>query len=139
MTISGDKDATQTRALIVRFWELMATNRFDDVAEVLSEDFTIEWPQTKERIRGALKFARFNQEYPAHGPWTFQIKRLIAEADEGVSEVIVSDGVQGGRPITFFRIRDGLIDSIVEYWPDASEPLTERAHLTEVLTNQDLA
>ena len=35
----------------------MATNDFDCVGEVLSEDFTLEWPQSNERIRGATRFA----------------------------------------------------------------------------------
>ena len=139
MTIAFDQDVTTTRALISRFWQLMASNQFDTVAEVLADDFTIEWPQTRERIRGAANFARFNQEYPAAGLWTFEIKRLVVEPFAGVSEVAVSDGVKAGRPITFFRIRGGLICSMVEYWPEPGLPLTERAHLTETLTTEELA
>ncbi len=33
------------------FWRLMATNDFDSVGAVLSSEFVLEWPQTKERIR----------------------------------------------------------------------------------------
>jgi hypothetical protein len=64
------------------FWRLMGTNDFPSVAAVLAQDFLLEWPQTKERIRGAERFARMNQEYPAHGPWRFTINRLVGGESE---------------------------------------------------------
>ena len=39
------------------FWRLMATNDFHSVCAVLSSEFVLEWPQTKERIRGAERLA----------------------------------------------------------------------------------
>lgn len=39
------------------FWRLMASNDFHSVAAVLADDFVLEWPQSKERIRGAASFA----------------------------------------------------------------------------------
>ncbi len=71
---------TQPAAVEVahQFWRLMATNDFHSVATVLADDFVLEWPQTKERIRGAERFARMNHEYPAHGAWRFTVNRLLA-------------------------------------------------------------
>jgi hypothetical protein len=43
------------------FWRLMATNDFHSVAAVLAPNFMLEWPRSKERIRGAERFARMNQ------------------------------------------------------------------------------
>ena len=54
--------------VVSEFWRLMATNDFASVAAVLAPEFTLEWPQSKERIRGAEAFARMNSEYPANGP-----------------------------------------------------------------------
>jgi hypothetical protein len=48
-----------------------------------------------------------------------------------VSEVDVSDGVQGGRAISFFEIRGGRVARLVEYWPEPFAPRPERAHLVE--------
>jgi ketosteroid isomerase-like protein len=134
VTLSLDPHVNITENLVRHFWALMAKNDFAKVGEILTEDFTIEWPQTNERIRGAGNFARFNQDYPAHGPWTFEVQIVVAQGADAVSRVVVSDGVQGGEPISFFRFRDELICSIIEYWPEASKPATERAHLTEPLT-----
>ena len=51
-----------TEQLVRRFWELMATNEFSSVAEVLAPEFVLEWPQSGERLRGAERFAQMNTD-----------------------------------------------------------------------------
>jgi hypothetical protein len=119
-------------AVVSKFWELMATNEFESVGQVLSDDFILEWPQSGERIRGRENYATMNEQYPAHGRWTFTINRLFGHDSEAVSDVTVSDGVQVARAISFFQIRDGKITKIIEYWPDPFEPRAERSHLVEI-------
>ncbi len=126
---------TQPAAVEVahQFWRLMATNDFHSVATVLADDFVLEWPQTKERIRGAERFARMNHEYPAHGAWRFTVNRLVGDESEAVSDVTVSDGVRTDRAITFFTVVRGKVVRLVEFWPEPSSPASNRAHLTEPL------
>ena len=113
------------------FWRLMATNDFSLVAAVLAPEFTLEWLQSKERIRGAEAFARMNSEYPANGPWKFTINRLVGSEAEAVSDVTVADGVQIARAISFFSITQGKVTNIVEFWPEPYAAPTNRAHLVE--------
>ena len=123
---------TDPAAVAHEYWRLMATNDFHSVATVLSPGFVLDWPMSKERIRGAERFARMNTEYPAHGRWTFDIHRIVGSASEAVSDVTVSDGVQTARVISFFTIdADGRIERLVEFWPQPYEPPTDRAHLVE--------
>ncbi len=113
----------------------MASNDFASVAAVLAEDLVVEWPQSKERIRGSKNFIPVNAEYPAHGPWKFTVNRLVAGDGVGDGEVVtqvsVSDGVQTAEPISFFTVRDGKITRMVEYWPEPFQPATDRQQLTE--------
>jgi ketosteroid isomerase-like protein len=118
-------------AIIRQFWTLMASNDFHATAAVLADDFTLEWPQSGERIRGAHKFAEMNAQYPAHGRWTFRIDALIADQTHAVSEVAVSDGVVHARAISFFTVNGGKISAIREYWPDPFPAPSNRAHLVE--------
>jgi GNAT superfamily N-acetyltransferase/ketosteroid isomerase-like protein len=118
-------------AVVRRFWALMASNDFPSVGAVLAPDFTLDWPQSGERIRGAANFARMNAEYPARGPWRFALTRLLAQDTTVVTEVDVSDGTQHGHAISFFTLRDGLVQRIVEYWPDPFPAPPDRAHLVE--------
>ena len=113
------------------FWRLMATNDFHSVGRVLATDFVLEWPQTKERIRGAERFALMNQEYPANGRWRFSINRLVGGEADAVSDVTVSDGVRTDRAISFFNVARGKVTHIVEFWPEPTVPASNRAHLTE--------
>lgn len=121
--------------IIRQFWRLMATNDFYCVGEVLSEDFTLEWPQSNERIRGAINFARMNTEYPASGPWRFTVDRIVASETEGAaSDVSVTDGTLHGRAISFFTLLDGKISRIVEFWPEPYPAPANRRHLVESLS-----
>jgi hypothetical protein len=116
-----------------QFWELMATNDFTRPARLFSEGFVLDWPQTNERIRGRENFSRLNAEYPAHGPWRFELEALVGDAHTAVSRVRVTDGVQSALAISFFEVSGGCIDQITEFWPDTYTPPSNRAHLTEPL------
>ena len=121
----------QAIEVVEKYWELMNTNDFRSVGSLLADDFVLEWPQSNERIRGRDNFAAMNEEYPAHGRWTFTINRLIGDERKAVSDVLVSDGVQNARAISFFSIADGKIAAMVEYWPDEFPAPENRRHLVE--------
>ena len=114
-----------------RFWERMKSNDFASVADVLADDFVLEWPQSRERIRGAARFAQVNAEYPAHGRWEFTIHRLVGGEQDAASDVSITDGVQQARALTFFETAHGRITKIVEYWPEPYGAPANRAHLVE--------
>jgi len=117
--------------VVREFWRLMQSNDFASVAAVLASEFVLEWPQSRERIRGPDRFARMNQEYPSHGAWQFTVRRLFGSETEVVSEVEITDGVQNARAISFFTVVGGKITRLVEYWPEPSAAAANRAHLVE--------
>jgi ketosteroid isomerase-like protein len=122
-----------TTEVVKRFWALMQSNDFHSVGEVLSDDFVLEWPQSGERIRGRENFGRMNAEYPAHGVWKFTINRILVDGDEAVSDVLVTDGVQQARAISFFHVVDGKIQKLLEFWPDPFPAPNHRQHLVEIM------
>jgi hypothetical protein len=109
----------------------MASNDFRSVAAVLAPEFVLEWPQSGERIRGAERFALMNEEYVAHGPWRFTIRRIVGDASEAASDVEITDGVQHARAISFFSVEGGKIARLVEYWPEPYPAPQNRAHIVE--------
>lgn len=119
--------------IVEEFWRLMASNDFASVGRVLAEDFVLEWPQSRERIRGAQRFIQMNREYPAHGPWQFTVHRIVGGQGEAVSDVEVTDGTQKARAISFFTLEQGKIVRLVEYWPEPYDPPANRAHLVEAM------
>ncbi len=127
----SDTGRTRPADVAAHFWRIMASNRFDDLACVLADDFVLDWPQSGERIRGAANFARMNAEYPAHGPWRFTVHRIVGDEAQAASDVSVTDGVQSARAISFFTVNEGRISRMVEFWPDPFEAPASRTHLVE--------
>lgn len=121
----------ESRQVVEGFWNAMQTNDFKAAGEFLHDDYILEWPQSSERIRGRANFVAVNEHYPAHGRWEFTVHRIIAEGDEVVSDVSVTDGAITGRVITFSTVRDGKIVQQTEFWPDPFKPAAWRAEWVE--------
>jgi ketosteroid isomerase-like protein len=119
------------RQIIENFWATMHSNDFYAVAQLLHEEYTLEWPQSGERIGGRDHFAAINTNYPADGKWTFVINQLMMEGEMVVSDVNVSDGKRRDRVITFSTIRDGKIWKQIEFWPEPFEAPEWRAPWVE--------
>jgi ketosteroid isomerase-like protein len=125
----------ETAIKIVRkFWETMQTNDFRAASQCLSDGYVLEWPQSRERLRGRDNFARMNAEYPVHGRWQFTINKIVGNENEAVSDVSVTDGAVRARVITFSTIRDGEIVSQVEFWPEDYSAPENRRHLVEIMS-----
>lgn len=121
----------QSKQIVEGFWAAMQTNDFNAASEFLHDDYVLEWPQSGERIRGRANFVAVNEQYPAHGRWQFTIHRIIAEGDEVVSDVSVTDGAITGRVITFSSLQAGKIVRQTEFWPEPYTPADWRARWVE--------
>ena len=104
--------------LIEDFWIIMNTNDFHAAANLLHDDYTLEWPQSGERIRGRHNFVLINSYYPADGKWTFRINHILADGDTVFSDVMVSDGKRHDRCITISTVKDEKIWKQIEFWPE---------------------
>ena len=111
----------EPKKILELFWKTMESNDFYAVAELLHHEFTLEWHQSGERIRGRENFAKINTAYPAEGKWHFHINSMVVEGDVVVTDVSVTDGVRKDRVITFSTVREGKIWKQVEFWPEAFE------------------
>lgn len=106
------------QAVVRRFWKAMATNDFHAASLCLTEDYRLQWPQSGEIIEGRENFAHINAAYPAQGLWTFDLRRIVGEGDQIVTEVGISDGEMRATAITFHTVRGDLIALQREFWPD---------------------
>ncbi|HEU0293987.1 MAG TPA: nuclear transport factor 2 family protein [Anaerolineales bacterium] len=120
-----------SKQILENFWQTMKTNDFYAVAELLHDEYILEWPQSGERIRGRENFAKINTYYPAEGKWQFAVNQIISEGDLVVADVTVTDGARTDRVITFSTVRDGKILKQVEFWPEPFEAPTWRAQWVE--------
>ena len=124
-------DNIKPKEIIEQFWQAMGGNDFYQAAELLHDDFTLEWHPSGERRRGRENFAKLNTAYPTQGIWHFTINSIVAEGDVVVSDVSVTDGLRTDRVITFSTVRDGKIWKQVEFWPEPFEAPEWRAQWVE--------
>lgn len=113
--------------VVKRFWQVMGSNDFDAASLLLTEDFEYYMPQSREYLTGRKNFAGLNATYPAQGAWRFDLRRLVADGAQVVSEVGVTDGAMQATAVTFHTVRDQMIWRQVEYWPDPYPAPANRA------------
>lgn len=123
--------ATNSPQLVLMFWAAFDQFDFEAAGELLHDEFVFEMPQSKERIRGRANFVAFNAHYL--GRWHISIQRLVASEDNVVTEVSASHEEQMLTAISFFRIHDGKIAYIHEFWPEPFPAQTWRAQWVEVM------
>jgi ketosteroid isomerase-like protein len=126
--------STEESATVVRhFWELVDAADFEGAGDLLADGYVCEWPQSHERIRGRANFVAVNANYP--GRWHIVMTRLVVAGDEAASEVILTNE-EGkiDRAVSFFLVRDGLIERETDYWPEPYAAPEWRAQWVETLT-----
>jgi ketosteroid isomerase-like protein len=105
-----------------QFWRHFDAAEFERAGALLHTNFTALMPNTRERYPDSASFIAFNRAYP--GRWYMEIERLQVIGDEVVSVVRVFDRPRTAsfHAITFFKVEDGLIVQLTEYWSEDMEP-----------------
>lgn len=125
------KTSMTNKELVLQFWAHMQANDFRAASTLFADSYVLDWPLSGERIRGKANFVTINERYPAHGRWHFTIHRCLAEGDQVVTDVTVTDGVVTAKAITFSTLSNGQIQRQVEYWPEPTAPAVWRAAYVE--------
>ncbi len=124
------------KQVVQSFWDAMQSNNFTAASAWLTADFEGHWPQSNELIVGRENFAAINTHYPANGAWSFVINSIVAEGNQVVTDVSISDGAVKARAITFHTVEGELISKQVEYWPDDYPAPEWRAQWVKPITSQ---
>jgi ketosteroid isomerase-like protein len=97
--------------------------------EVFHDDAIMEWPQSRERIRGAENrrgvYGRF-ETLPRITP-----RRMLAEGDLCVAEARLDYGGDEYDCVFIFELRDGRIAKETAYWAKPFDAPEWRADLVE--------
>jgi len=125
----------EPRDVVVAFWDRIQARDWDGLSRLLSDDFVVEWPDARLRIRGRENFVEFNRTYPEG--WKIEVLGMVAEGQTVVSEVRVPHTEQGIYYVLSVLSVDG--DRVAggrEYWlEDHQEELPpERARFFEPMS-----
>jgi ketosteroid isomerase-like protein len=125
-------------ATVERFRAVLESGSLEDVARGLHEetadDFTQEWPQSGEQIRGRANAKAIIDNYPEMTGSTpkMSLRRISGEGAHWVVEGTIDYG--DGTPVSYvgvIELRDGKIGAITEYFANPFEAPAWRAQWVE--------
>lgn len=118
--------------MVAEFWRRMQARDWNGLGLLLSEDFSVDWPDTRLRIRGREDFVEFNRTYPEG--WAIEVLSIIADGETVVSEVRVPHTELGiFYVLSVLHVQGDYLVGGREYWLQGHEEdlSGERARLCE--------
>jgi ketosteroid isomerase-like protein len=101
--------------VVGELWRRIEARDWDGVGDLLAEDFVMEWPHSRERIRGSHNFVELNRNYPEG--WSIEVLRIVGDGDQAVSEVRVPHpGLGVHYAASFFEVEGNRLKRAREYW-----------------------
>ena len=111
------KDYTKNERLVRELWKCFHELRFDDAYKLFHKDFAAQWPQSRERFRGAENFVEMNRNYP--GKFRIEVLRTADCGDFVVSETLIKPEKGSSLfAVSFYEFSRGRILKAREYWCD---------------------
>jgi ketosteroid isomerase-like protein len=89
---------------------------WDQAARCMHPDAVLDMPATSERLTGREQVLGFQRSYPE--PWgDLTVRRVMGGPDQAAAEIeIIGPDGQRFANAAFWRQRDGLLHTGVEYW-----------------------
>jgi ketosteroid isomerase-like protein len=125
----------ENRDTVERLWQQFERREWEKAAQQLHDDFEAVWPHTGEVFKGRSNFIAVNENFPPIGDWHINVKRILAQGDLVVTEIVVTHNYGLSYAASFFEMKDGKIYRLTEYWVEAGseEPPDWRAQWVERL------
>ena len=124
----------EPREIVAELWRRIQSRDWDAVGDLLADDFVLEWPNARVRIRGRANFVGFNRSYPEG--WSIEVLRIVAAGNIAVSEVRVPYPTVGPHyALSFLEVEGGQLVRGREYWVEEryEKPAPDRARWFEPL------
>jgi ketosteroid isomerase-like protein len=119
-------DADGNRRTIERLLEVIDAGRVDDMDDLFHDDAVMEWPQSGERVVGAVNRRAIYARFPSLP--AVQARRIRCSGDLCVAEATLTyEGGDAFQAIFVFELRDGKIAHETGYWASPFEAPEWRA------------
>jgi SnoaL-like domain len=111
--------------------ELFSRLSIEAEYQIRHEDYTTEWPQSGERLRGREKMRKFQEAHAGSRP-PRRLHRMLVRDGLWVVEGVIDYG--GGREVDFvliLELRDGKVFRETRYYAEPFEASESRAQWFE--------
>jgi len=120
---------TDVRTLLDRHWAAADANDFATEHEIYLEDAVLEYPQSRERIRGRQRIQASREAQPNRK--RFSVRRIIGHEDIWISEFILSYDGQPTYSVSVMEFSNGKVARETQYFGDPFQPGPSRAQWVE--------
>lgn len=123
--------AAARRAAVERYFDAVQNGDREELTALLTADAVTRWPQSGERITGAMSCIRVHEMYPG-GPPTFRVNRITGAGDVWTAELIAQYGDERWYSLSVIEFRGARIAHITDYFGQAFPPPEWRRGMVEV-------
>lgn len=121
--------ATSNEAVVERLIACINDKHIEVMDELFHDDATMDWPQSRERVRGAVNRRAIYGAFPQLP--TITPRRMFSSGELVVAEATLDYGGPTYETVFVFEFRDGKIEKETAYWSDAFDPPAWRAEWVE--------
>ena len=117
--MSADTHAgTHHAETITRFFDAIGAGDSATLLEILTPDAVTRWPQSGERITGAMSCIRIYENYPG-GPPSYRMKRISGGGDTLVAEMVLMYGEEPWYGVSIVEFEGQRIARMTDYFGPA--------------------
>ena len=117
------------RAALDRHWTASDANDFEGEHQIYRDDAVLEYPQSRERIRGRTNIQASRTAQPNHKRFTIQ--RIVGAGDLWVSEYVLTYDGRPSYTVSIMEFLDGKVVRETQYFGDPFDPGLSRAQWVE--------
>ena len=121
--------STPNEAVVERLIACINNRHIEVMDELFHDDATMDWPQSRERVRGADNRRAVYRSFPQLP--TITPRRMMSGGDLVVAEATLDYGGPIYETVFVFELADGKIRKETAYWSEAFEPPEWRAAWVE--------
>jgi len=129
MTTESDADTDQAQT-IRRFFDAIAAADSATLLEILTPDAVTRWPQSGERMTGAMSCVRVHENYPG-GPPSFDFVRISGAGDTWIAEMVMKYGDEPWYGVSIVEFDGPRIARLTDYFGPAFPAPAWRAQWVE--------
>ena len=128
--MTAETDAGTHAQTITRFFDAIAAGDSATLLAILTPDAVTHWPQSGERMTGAMSCVRVYENYPG-GPPSFRIGRISGAGDTWVAEMVLMYGEQRWYGVSIVEFDGPRIAAMTDYFGTAFPPPAWREQWVE--------
>ncbi len=121
--------ATSNQAVVERLIACINDRHIEVMDDLFHDDATMDWPQSRERVRGAVNRRAIYGAFPQLP--TITPRRMFSSGEIVVAEANLDYGGPTYETVFVFEFRDGKIEKETAYWSDAFDAPAWRAEWVE--------